>query len=91
LSFLVFCLFSVSSFSDTYRRIACHCPDSLLDTIWPSFSVSRYEHSFISLDKWPTWCTISLYNTFIITIPYIFRATLCTSSGGQTVLLQHLV
>jgi len=34
-----------------------------------------------SLGKWPTWCTITLYNTFIIIILYMFRATLCSSSG----------
>jgi len=30
-------------------------------------------------------------NTFIIIILYMFRATLCSSSGGQIVLIQHLV
>jgi len=44
-----------------------------------------------TLGKWSTWCTITLYNTFIITILYMFRATLCSSSGGQIVLIQHLV
>ena len=44
-----------------------------------------------SLGKWPTWCTIMFYNTFIIIILYMFRATLCSSSGGQIVLIQHLV
>jgi len=33
--------------------------------------------------KLPTWCTTTLfYNTFI-TVLYIFRATSCSSSGGQ--------
>jgi len=41
--------------------------------------------------KWPTWRTITLfYNTFI-TVLYMFRATSCSSSGGQIVLIQHLV
>ena len=41
--------------------------------------------------KWPTWRTIPLfYNTFI-TVLYMFRATSCSSSGGQIVLIQHLV
>ena len=43
--------------------------------------------------KWPTWCTVPLfYNTFI-TVPYLFRAMSCSSSGGQIVLrvIQHLV
>ena len=44
-----------------------------------------------SFSKWPTWRTILLfYNTFI-TVLYIFRATSCSSSGGQIVLIQHLV
>jgi len=43
------------------------------------------------LGKWPTWCTITLYKTFIIIILYMFRATLCSSSGGRIVLIQHLV
>ena len=44
-----------------------------------------------TLGKWPTRCTIILYNTFIIVILYMFRATLCSSSGGQIVLIQDLV
>jgi len=48
-------------------------------------------HPGTILSKWPTWCTITLYNTFIIIIIYIFRATLCSSSGGQIVLIQHLI
>jgi hypothetical protein len=36
--------------------------------------------------KWPTWCTITLYKTFIIIILYMFRTTLCSSSGGRIVL-----
>ena len=48
-------------------------------------------HPGTILGKWPTWCTITLYNTFIIIILYMFRATLCSSSGGQIVLIQHLV
>ena len=37
----------------------------------------------------PTWCTNYFY-TFI-TVLYMFRALLCSSSGGQIVLTQHLV
>jgi len=44
-----------------------------------------------TLGKWPTWCTVTLYNTFIVIILYMFRATLCSSPGGQIVLIQHLV
>jgi hypothetical protein len=44
-----------------------------------------------ALGNWPTWCTITLYNEFIIRILYMFRATLCSSSGGQVILIQNLV
>ena len=44
-----------------------------------------------NFSKRPTWRTIILfYNTFI-TVLYMFRATSCSSSGGQIVLIQHLV
>jgi hypothetical protein len=57
-----------------------------------SFIVQR---SFIlrrhNLSNWPTLCTNSFfYNKFIIFL-YMFRALLCSSSGGQIVLIQHLV
>jgi len=65
---------------------------------WSSNRCLRFKTSgesvygiHISLGKWPTWCTITLYNAFIITILYMFRASLCSSSGGQIVLMQHLV
>ena len=48
-------------------------------------------HIGTTLGKWPTWCKITLCNTFIIIILYMFRATLCSSSGGQIVLIQHLI
>jgi len=43
-----------------------------------------------NLSHWPTWCTN--FNTFI-TILYMcmFQAISCSSSGGQIVLIQHLV
>ena len=41
--------------------------------------------------KWSTWHIIVLfYNTFI-TVLYMFRATSCSSSGGQILLIQNLV
>ena len=44
-----------------------------------------------NFSKWPTWRTIALfYNTFI-TVLYMFRATSWSSSGGQILLIQHLV
>ena len=40
----------------------------------------------LNFSKWPTWHTVLLfYNTFI-TVLYMFRATSCSSSGGQIVL-----
>ena len=55
------------------------------------FYVLLTVHRGVTLGKWPTWCTITLYNTFTIIIVYMFRATLCSSSGGWIVLIQHLV
>ena len=57
----------------------------------PEFYVLLTVHPGTTLGKWPTWCTIKLYNTLIIIILYMFRATLCSSSGGQIVLIQHLI
>jgi len=48
-------------------------------------------HPGMTLVKWPTRCTVTLYNTFIIIILYVFQATLCSSSGGQIIFIQHLV
>jgi hypothetical protein len=39
----------------------------------------------------PNWCKNSLFFNTFITFLYIFRAILCSSSGGQIVLVQHLV
>ena len=50
-----------------------------------------FWYSGTTLSKWPTWCTITLYKTFIIIILYMFRATLRSSSGGRIVLIQRLV
>jgi len=41
--------------------------------------------------KWPTWRTITLYYNTFITVLYMFLTTSCSSSGGQIVLIQHLV
>ena len=47
--------------------------------------------SWYNFSEWPTLRTILLfYNTFI-TVLYMFRATSCSSTGGQIVLIQHLV
>ena len=60
-------------------RVLIHSPKSHDITLCFNFS------------KWPTWRTILLfYNTFIKVL-YMFRATSCSSSGGQIVLIQHLV
>ena len=55
------------------------------------FYVLLTVHPGTTLSKRPTWFTITLYNTFISIIPYTFRATLCLSSGGQIVLMRHLL
>ena len=55
------------------------------------FYVLLTVHPGTTLRKRPTWCTIAWCNTFIIIILYMFRATLCSSAGGQIVLIQHLV
>ena len=51
------------------------------------FYVLLTVHPLMTLGKWPTWCTVMLYNTFIFIILYMFRATLCSSSGGQILLI----
>jgi len=62
------------------------------DNVFASeFYVLLTMHPGTTLGKWQTWSTITLYNTFIIIILYMFRANLCSSSGGQIVLIQHLV
>ena len=51
----------------------------------------RVDGAYCVVLLWATCCTIALYNAFIIIILYMFRATLCSSSGDQIVLIQHLV
>ena len=52
--------------------------------------VDRDSFGFCNFSKWPTCTIILFYNTFITAL-YMFRATSCSSSGGQIVLIQHLV
>jgi len=66
-------------------------PTGLRFNLLVTFHVLLTVHIGTALGKWPTWCTITLYKTFIIVILYMFRTTLCSSSGGRTVLIQHLV
>ena len=73
-----------------YKRSERWSPHQSLQ-IAEVFFVTLTVHPGTTLGKWPTWCTITLYNMFIIIILYMFQATLCSSSGGQIVLLQHLV
>ena len=54
---------------------------------WNEFYVLLTVHPSTTLGKWPAWCTITLYKTFIIITLYMFRATLRSSSGGQIVLI----
>jgi hypothetical protein len=44
-----------------------------------------------NLSKRPTWHTNFLFYNKFITVLYMFGALLCSSSGGQIVLIQHLV
>ena len=39
-----------------------------------SLRILQLFTTFPCLGKWPTWCTITLYNTFIIIILYVFQA-----------------
>jgi len=55
------------------------------------FDVLLTVHPGTTLGNWPTWCTITLYKTSIIITLYMFRTTLCSSSGGRILLIQHLV
>ena len=55
------------------------------------FYVLLTMHPGTILGKWATWWKITLHKTFIIIILYMFRATLCSSSGGRIILIQHLV
>jgi len=64
---------------------------SALNTRIIDFFVWLTVHPDTTLGKWPTSCKITLYNTFITTILYMFWATPCSSSGGRIVLIQHLV
>jgi len=64
---------------------------SVIQTDMAVFYVLLTVHPGTTLGKWPTWCAITLHTTFIIIIHYMFRANLCSSSGGQFVLIQHLV
>jgi hypothetical protein len=57
------------------------------------FDISLTVHRSVDLFQLPTSCTIYLFynNTYYIIILDVFRAIPCSSSGGQIVLLQHLV
>ena len=53
--------------------------------VWLTVHPNRMIIFFYQLDA-----QILYFNTFIM-FPYMFRALLCSSSGGQIVLVQHLV
>ena len=60
-----------------------------LKHLWKILYTVRFW-CFSDLNKWPTWHTnLLFYNTFI-TVLYIFRATSCSSSGGQILLIISL-
>jgi hypothetical protein len=55
-----------------------------------STNFMKIRQTVYYLSQWPTWCTN--FNIFItILYIYTFRAISCSSSGGQIVLIQHLV
>jgi hypothetical protein len=55
------------------------------------FEILTIKPHFQNFNQWPTWCT-NFFNKFItILYMYMFRAITCSSSGGQIVLIQHLV
>ena len=61
----------------------------IVPTLWNWTHSSKVSWSY-NLRQWPTWCTN--FNTFITVLyMYVFRAISCSSSGGQILLIQHLV
>jgi len=82
--FSVNSLFTLSidcNHSEVLDNIMCYCVYFL------NFDITGQE--FTILGKWPTWYTITLHKTFIIVMLYMFRVTLCSSSVGRIVLMQH--
>ena len=57
----------------------CYCKNTLRKF---RFYILLTAHLNITSGRWPTWYTVLLYNTFISTL-YMFRANMCSSSGGQ--------
>jgi hypothetical protein len=53
------------------------------------FYISLTVHPVMILGKWPTGRTVLFY--VLISILYMLRATLCSSSGESIVSIQHLV
>ena len=51
----------------------------------------RQKRLYSTFSKWPTWRTIILFYNTLIMFLYMFQATSCSSSGGQIVLIKHLV
>ena len=82
-NFMNFPLFIFLTATDISRKQICN-----KDVICNFF----YVLLTVQFSKRPTWRTIFFlfYNTFI-TVLYMFSATSCSSSGGQIVLMQHLV
>ena len=50
-----------------------------------------YETRAVVLGMTNLTHTLALFYNMFITVLYMFRATFCSSSGGQIVLIQHLV
>ena len=77
----------------SYLYFEFQCWYRILPDIFPNFcSILCFADraSWYNSSKWSTWWTLTLYKTFIIIILYMFRATLCSSSGGRIVLIQQV-
>jgi hypothetical protein len=77
------------------ERFHCHlayeahvCSESILLQGWLQTTYSSKCNTLIFYIK-PTWCTVFL--SMFISFLYMFRATMCPSSGETTVSVRHLV
>jgi len=59
-----------------------HAVSSITGCLFVTLHLVHSLNDFHQLGRWPTWCTILVYNTFIPTL-YMFWANTCSSSGGQ--------
>jgi hypothetical protein len=79
-----------------FHKIKLNVRVNPLKTITNAQLTFQIEYMFLEKPrqfsrKWPTWHIIALFYNMFITVVYVFRTTSCSSSGGQIVLIQHLV